>query len=172
MERGLHSSHYGRSGRPRLKRPVTIGPEADKSSTADPTRRAFGRRERVAATDIAVALRKGRKRLKIRFRGLFGSGSGDPLKSRIRQIFSLRPILEPIMATFTRSRSLLVSASLAALGGTALAALLAGSGFILADARATAVDVSLPLADADIPICGTPTATARPNMMFRLVQTE
>jgi tetratricopeptide (TPR) repeat protein len=76
------------------------------------------------------------------------------------------------MATFTRSRSLLVSVSLAALGGTALAALLAGSGFLLADARATAVDVSLPLADADIPICGTPTATARPNMMFRLVQTE
>ena len=76
------------------------------------------------------------------------------------------------MATFTRSRSVLVSVSLAALGGTALAALLAGSGFILADARATAVDVSLPLADADIPICGTPTATARPNMMFRLVQTE
>ncbi|MBT1517033.1 hypothetical protein KIP88_42415, partial [Bradyrhizobium sp. SRL28] len=76
------------------------------------------------------------------------------------------------MATFTRSRSLLVSVSLAALGGTALAALLAGSGFILADARATAVDVSLLLADADIPICGTPTATARPNMMLRLVQTE
>ena len=76
------------------------------------------------------------------------------------------------MATFTRSRSVLVSVSLAALGGAALAALLAGSGFILADARATAVDVSLPLADADIPICGTPTATARPNMMFRLVQTE
>ena len=76
------------------------------------------------------------------------------------------------MATFTRSRSLLVSVSLAALGGTALAALLAGSGFILADARATAVDVSLPLADADISICGTPTATAPPNKMFRLVQTE
>ena len=73
------------------------------------------------------------------------------------------------MATFTRSRSLLVSVSLAALGGTALAALLAGSGFILADARATAVDVPLPLADADIPNCGTPTATARPSMMFRLV---
>ena len=76
------------------------------------------------------------------------------------------------MVTLTRSRSLLVSASLAALGGTALAALLAGSGFILADARATAVDVSLPLADADISICGTPTATAPPNKMFRLVQTE
>ncbi len=76
------------------------------------------------------------------------------------------------MATFTRSQSLLVSVSLAALGGTALATLLAGGGLILADARATAVDVSLPIADADIPICGPPTATARPNMMFRLVQTE
>ncbi|WP_036019189.1 tetratricopeptide repeat protein [Bradyrhizobium sp. WSM1743] len=76
------------------------------------------------------------------------------------------------MATFTRSRSLLLSASLGALGGTALAALLAGSGFILADARATAADVSLPLADADLPICGTPTATARPTMIFRLAQTE
>ncbi|WP_249150869.1 tetratricopeptide repeat protein [Bradyrhizobium sp. JYMT SZCCT0180] len=76
------------------------------------------------------------------------------------------------MATFTRSQSLLVSASLAALGGTALATLLAGSGLILADARATAVDASLPIADADIPTCGPPTGTTRPNMMFRLVQTE
>ncbi|MBR1148304.1 tetratricopeptide repeat protein [Bradyrhizobium sp. AUGA SZCCT0431] len=76
------------------------------------------------------------------------------------------------MATFTRSQSLLVSVSLAALGGTALATLLAGGGFILADARATAVDASLPIADGDIPTCGPPTATAGPNMMFRLVQTE
>ncbi|MBR1193798.1 M48 family metallopeptidase [Bradyrhizobium sp. AUGA SZCCT0160] len=76
------------------------------------------------------------------------------------------------MATFTQSQSLLVSVSLAALGGTALATLLAGGGFILADARATAVDVSLPIAHADIPTCGPPTGTARPNMMFRLVQTE
>ena len=45
------------------------------------------------------------------------------------------------MVTFTRSQSLLVSVSLAALGGTALATLLAGGGLILADARATAVDV-------------------------------
>ncbi|MBR1215046.1 tetratricopeptide repeat protein [Bradyrhizobium sp. JYMT SZCCT0180] len=67
---------------------------------------------------------------------------------------------------------MLVSASLAALGGTALATLLAGSGLILADARATAVDASLPIADADIPTCGPPTGTTRPNMMFRLVQTE
>ncbi|MBR1247430.1 tetratricopeptide repeat protein [Bradyrhizobium sp. AUGA SZCCT0169] len=76
------------------------------------------------------------------------------------------------MATFTRSQSLLVSVSLAALGGTALATLLAGGGLILADARATAVDASLPLTDADTPFCGPPTATVRPNMMFRLVQTE
>ncbi|MBR1250248.1 tetratricopeptide repeat protein [Bradyrhizobium sp. AUGA SZCCT0169] len=76
------------------------------------------------------------------------------------------------MATFTRSQSLLVSVSLAALGGTALAALLAGGGFILADARATAVDASLPIVNADVPTCGPPTATTRPNMMLRLVQTE
>jgi tetratricopeptide (TPR) repeat protein len=76
------------------------------------------------------------------------------------------------MATFMRSRSLLVSASIAALGGTALAALLAGSGLILADARATAVDVSLPLAEIDIPICAAASAAGRPNMMFRLAQTE
>src|SRR5688572_24047390 len=76
------------------------------------------------------------------------------------------------MATFTRSQNLLVSASLAALCGTALATLLAGGGFVLANARATAVDASLPIAGADIPTCGPPTGTARPNMMFRLVQTE
>ncbi len=84
------------------------------------------------------------------------------------------------MATFTRSQSLLISAGAAALGGVALAALLAGSGFILANARATvmlagaratAVDSSLPLAGADIPICRAP-ATGAPNMMFRLAQTE
>ncbi|MGY4502087.1 hypothetical protein ACVWYH_006044 [Bradyrhizobium sp. GM24.11] len=34
------------------------------------------------------------------------------------------------------------------------------------------MDVSLPLADPDLPICGTPTATARPKMIFRLAQTE
>jgi tetratricopeptide (TPR) repeat protein len=76
------------------------------------------------------------------------------------------------MATFRRSRSLLVSASLATLSGTALAALLAGSGLILADARATAVDVSLPLAEIDIPICAAASAAGRPNIMFRLAQTE
>ncbi|MET3843236.1 tetratricopeptide repeat protein [Bradyrhizobium sp. OAE829] len=76
------------------------------------------------------------------------------------------------MVTFTRSQSLLVSVSLAALGGTALATLLAGGGLFLADARATAVDASAPLTDTEIPICGPGTGTARPNMMFRLVQTE
>jgi len=75
------------------------------------------------------------------------------------------------MVTFTRSR-MLVSASLATLSGTALAALLAGSGLILADARATAVDVSLPLAVIDIPICAAASAAGRPNIMFRLAQTE
>jgi tetratricopeptide (TPR) repeat protein len=75
------------------------------------------------------------------------------------------------MKTLTRSRRLLVSASIAALGGTALASLLAGSGVFLADARATAVDMSPPLADVDIPFCRAPTA-GQPNMMFRLTQTE
>ncbi|MDP2356578.1 MAG: tetratricopeptide repeat protein [Beijerinckiaceae bacterium] len=75
------------------------------------------------------------------------------------------------MTTWTRSRRLLVSASIAALGGTALASLLAGSGVFLVDARATAVDISLSLADVDIPFCRAP-AAGRPNMMFRLVQTE
>lgn len=75
------------------------------------------------------------------------------------------------MTTWTRSRRLLVSASIAALGCAALASLLAGSGVFLADARATAADISLPLANVDIPICRAP-AAGRPNMMFRLAQTE
>lgn len=76
------------------------------------------------------------------------------------------------MATFTRSRGPLICAGLAAMCGTAMATLMTGSGLFLADARATAVDLSLPLVDADFPTCGMPTANARPNMMFRLVQTE
>ena len=75
------------------------------------------------------------------------------------------------MATFTRSQNLVVSACAAALGGVALAALLAGSGFILADARATAADTSLLSVGPDIPICRAPAASGSP-MMFRLVQTE
>jgi tetratricopeptide (TPR) repeat protein len=76
------------------------------------------------------------------------------------------------MTAFTRSQSLLASVGAAALGGVALAALLAGSGFILADARATAVDISLPLVGHDLPICRAPAATGSPSMMFRLAQTE
>jgi tetratricopeptide (TPR) repeat protein len=75
------------------------------------------------------------------------------------------------MATFTRSQSLLVSVSAAALGGVAVAALLAGSGLVFADARATSGD-DLSLAGDDIPICGTPATAGSPRMMFRLAQTE
>jgi tetratricopeptide (TPR) repeat protein len=80
--------------------------------------------------------------------------------------------LELNMATFSRSRNPLICAGLAAMCGTAMATLMTGSGLLLADARATAGDVSLPLVDADFPTCGGPTANARPTKMFRLVQTE
>ncbi|MBR1121946.1 tetratricopeptide repeat protein [Bradyrhizobium lablabi] len=75
------------------------------------------------------------------------------------------------MATFTRSQSLLASVGAAALGGVAMAALLVGTGFVLTDARATAVDASL-LAGADTPICGASRTAGKPNMMFRLAATE
>ena len=71
------------------------------------------------------------------------------------------------MATSPQSRRLLVSAGFAALGGTALAMLLAANIATLGDARATTAD---PLAGA--PICHTPAATGLPRMMFRLAQTE
>lgn len=71
------------------------------------------------------------------------------------------------MATSERSQSLLVRAGAAALGGVALAALLAGSGLLLMDARAVAVG-GLP---DDIPICGAP-AAGKPGMMLRLAATE
>ena len=73
------------------------------------------------------------------------------------------------MATSTRSQKLLVSASAAALGGTALAMLLAGN--IVAGARATAADTP-PLVGPDVPVCHTPAATGAPNMLLRLAQTE
>ena len=79
------------------------------------------------------------------------------------------PDLERDMATFMRPQRLLVSAGVAALGGAATATLLAGSIFTLADARATAVDISASLAGS---ICHTPAATGAPNMMLRLTQTE
>lgn len=75
------------------------------------------------------------------------------------------------MAHFTRSQNLLASVGAAALGGVALAALLAGSGLVSADARATAADPSLALVGPDIPVCRAPGAGNSP-MMFRLVQTE
>ena len=73
------------------------------------------------------------------------------------------------MATFTRSQGLLVSVGAAALGGTALAMLLAGN--IVAGARATAADMS-PFVGPDVPVCHTPAATGVPNMLLRLAQTE
>jgi tetratricopeptide (TPR) repeat protein len=75
------------------------------------------------------------------------------------------------MATVTRSQRLLVSAGAVALGGAALATLLAGSIVTLAGAGATAVDPSRPFGP-DFPVCHTPAATGSPNMMLRLVQTE
>jgi tetratricopeptide (TPR) repeat protein len=79
------------------------------------------------------------------------------------------PDLERDMATFMRPQRLLVSAGVAALGGAATATLLAGSIFTLADARATAVDISASLVGST---CHTPAATGAPNMMLRLTQTE
>jgi len=76
------------------------------------------------------------------------------------------------MATFTRSQSLLVSAATAALGGAALATLLAGNIVTRAGAGATAADISPSFAGADFPVCHTPAATGSPNMMLRLAQTE
>ena len=73
------------------------------------------------------------------------------------------------MATSTRSQKLVVSASVAALGCTALAMLLAGN--IVAGARATAADTP-PLVGPDVPVCHTPAATGAPNMLLRLAQTE
>jgi tetratricopeptide (TPR) repeat protein len=80
--------------------------------------------------------------------------------------------LEFYMATVTRSQRLVVSAGAAALGGAALATLLAGSIVTLAGAGATAVDISPPFVGPDFPVCHTPAATGSRNMMLRLVQTE
>jgi tetratricopeptide (TPR) repeat protein len=80
--------------------------------------------------------------------------------------------LEDDMAIFTRSQSLLVSAATAALGGAALATLLAGNIVTRAGAGATTADTSPSLAGADFPLCHTPAATGTPNVMLRLAQTE
>lgn len=73
------------------------------------------------------------------------------------------------MATSRRSHGLLVSAGAAALAGTALATLLAGSIASFAGAEATA-DISL--ADPAITLCGAAGAGSPPRMMLRLAQTE
>jgi tetratricopeptide (TPR) repeat protein len=76
------------------------------------------------------------------------------------------------MATFTQSHRLLFSVAAAALGGTALAMLLAGNSVTLAGAGASVADLSSPFVDPDFPVCHTSVATGSPNMMLRLAQTE
>lgn len=73
------------------------------------------------------------------------------------------------MATSRRSHGLLISAGAAALAGTALATLLAGSIASFAGAETTA-DISL--ADPAITLCGAAGAGGPPRMMLRLAQTE
>ena len=58
------------------------------------------------------------------------------------------------------------------MAGTALATLLASNIATLAEANSAAADISLPLSDADVPVCQTPAATGQPSMMLRLAQTE
>ena len=74
------------------------------------------------------------------------------------------------MATPRHSRTLLASTGAAALAGTSLAALLAYNIATLADAGASARDISL--ADPDVALCKTAGASGRPGMMLRLAQTE
>jgi len=69
------------------------------------------------------------------------------------------------MATFTRSQRLLVSAAGAGLGGATLLTVLAGNVSTIADASATAADVSPAFDMVDFPLCHTP-------VMLRLAQTE
>jgi tetratricopeptide (TPR) repeat protein len=74
------------------------------------------------------------------------------------------------MATIPRSQRLLVSA--AVLGGATLLPVPAGNVFTIAEASATAADVSPALGVVDFPICHTPSASGLPNVMLRLAQTE
>ena len=76
------------------------------------------------------------------------------------------------MTTSTQSHRLLVSAATAALAGTALATLLASNIATFAEGRSAAADISLSLADPDIPICGAAAVGGPTNMMLRLAQTE
>ena len=72
------------------------------------------------------------------------------------------------MAAFTQSQKLLVSAGAGALTGAALLTVLGANVFTIADADATAMDLS----PSDFPICHTQVATGLPNIMLRLAQTE
>src|SRR5260221_3548296 len=122
-------------------------------------------------TNIEVVLQKGRKSRNIRVRSLLWiPAQCDPLDLGFGRFFP-GPILEDDMATFTRSQSLLVSAATSALGGAALATLLAGNIVTRAGAGATAADISPSFAGADFPVCHTPATTGSP-MMLRLTQTE
>jgi hypothetical protein len=76
------------------------------------------------------------------------------------------------MATFTRSQKLLASAAAGTLGGATLLTVLAGNVFTIADASATAADISPAFGLVDFPICHKPTASGLPNVMLRLAQTE
>ena len=76
------------------------------------------------------------------------------------------------MATFTRSQKLLASAAAGTLGGATLLTVLTGNVFTIADASATAADISPAFGVVDFPICHTPTASGLPNVMLRLAQTE
>src|SRR5262249_10283252 len=76
------------------------------------------------------------------------------------------------MATFARVQRLLASTAVAALGGATLLTVLAGNVFTIADASATAADISPAFGVVDFPICHTPTASGLPNVMLRLAQTE
>ena len=72
------------------------------------------------------------------------------------------------MATYTQSQRLMLSASAGALTGAALLAALRRNILTVADAGATAMDLS----PSDFPICHTPATTGLPSMMLRLAQTE
>src|SRR6266446_6429991 len=146
---------------------------ADINSTADPTWRAFRRRLSVAAYKRCNCLaERPEKSQNSRSVVSFGSRLSATRWISDSADFFLRPMLEYDMATFTRSQKLLVSAGAAALGGAALATLLAGNIVTLAGAGATAVDISPPFVDPDFPVCHTPAGTGLPNMMLRLAQTE
>src|SRR6201999_4225134 len=79
---------------------------------------------------------------------------------------------EDDMTISTRSHGLLVSVGAAALAGTALATLLAGSVITLVDTGSAAADISLAITEPDAPLCQPPAITASPNILFRLAQTE